>query len=530
MAKDYFQDIVPPGEPSPKSKAARSRIVRPVAKKHVRTVTAKTPEPEPKIVDSYTDADDEDTIGTVSNKSSENDHRQFNVEEPLVQEAPRGIRSINVNPTRPTRSRIDTPEVREYPTFNNSPRPLPPRPNAERSRLWIWIVAAVCIVVLIGIALVAFRSTTVTVTPREQDITFDQSAQFIAYPAASAASGTLAYTVATTNLSASESAAGQGTTHVDSKASGTITVYNNYSASSVKLVASTRFASSGGLIFRTPATVVIPGKSGSTPGQVSITVFADQAGSQYDVAPGKFTVPGLQSTPAMYAGIYAQSTSAMSGGFSGNENGVSDTQRAAAVADLRAQLQEQAAQYAASLQNASTTAFASLAQVAYQDMPDTEVSSSSVGINESATVSIPVFAASDLASTVAFAQNITTSGSSITLVAGHGYGAELTSASSTVLGTDPVDFSLVGSASLVWQIDQSQLASALAGKNQSAFQSIIAGFPGIQSAHARIEPFWSQTFPSNPSSIKITVLAPQSGNSGSPAPNSTSSSGSASGQ
>ena len=90
------------------------------------------------------------------------------------------------------------------------------------------------------------------------------------------------------------------------KASGSITVYNNYSTASVKLIKNTRFQTPAGLIFRVPADVVIPGKQGSTPGQVTVTVFADQVGQQYNIGPTpRLTVPGLQSNAAMYAQIYA---------------------------------------------------------------------------------------------------------------------------------------------------------------------------------------------------------------------------------
>lgn len=504
MAKDYFQDIVPPSasrSQGSKAKPAKARVSQIAAKKQSRP-----PAPPPVDIDDDTDEDTVETAQPVSYDSQEE-----------TPEAPRGIRSININPTRPTRSRIDGPDSREYPTLTMRTG-AQPRQRSKKSHRWLWIMAAACVVILIGIALVALRPTTVTVTPREQAIVFDQSSQFVAYPAATAASGTLPYTVQSTTLSAFESVAGEGATHVDSKASGSITVYNNYSASSVKLVANTRFESANGLIFRTPATIVVPGKSGSAPGTVTVTVVADQAGPSYNIGAAKFTVPGLKTTPAMYSGIYAQSSAAMSGGFSGTQTGVSDTQRAAAVADLRAQLQTQAIQFASSQQGASTTAFASLAQITYQDMPDTQSGSTSVQINESATVNVPVFPSDLFDSTVAFIENIDTGNSPTTLVPGDGYAAQLSSASSTDYGSDPIDFALVGNAQLVWQIDQSQLQQALAGKSQSAFQAIIASFPSIETAHARIEPFWSQTFPSNPSSIRIDVLPPQNATSTASAP------------
>jgi hypothetical protein len=356
----------------------------------------------------------------------------------------------------------------------------------------------------------------VTITPRSQAVTFDQAAQLTAYPEATAATGTLPYTVATTDLSDSDTVQGNGTTATQMKASGSITVYNDYSTASVKLIANTRFQTPAGLIFRTPNAIVIPGKTTSKPGSVNVTVIADQAGPQYNIGPtARFTVPGLPSTSAEYAGVYAQSTGSMTGGFSGQQEGVSDTVRATAVSDIRTRLAKDVAQYVQSQVTASTTAFASLAQITYTDMPDTDATGTQVQINETAHVELPVFESATFATTVAQAMAITTDNTPVTLIGGSGYGAQSTDSSPVNLGTDPIDFSLVGNATVVWSVDTAALAQALAGRDQNVFQTIIGGFAGIEAASARIEPFWSGNFPTDPSKIKIMVENP--GSAASPA-------------
>jgi hypothetical protein len=73
---------------------------------------------------------------------------------------------------------------------------------------------------------------------------------------------------------------------------------------------------------------------------------------------------------------------------------------------------------------------------------------------------------------------------------------------------DPLKFTLTGKALLVWEVDAAALASALAGRDSDAFQTIVDGFPGVQEAHARIEPLWKKTFPAEASDIKISVVKP----------------------
>ena len=267
MAKDYFQDIVPPADPG-----------KPLS------IKVQTPAPEP-----YEES-----------------------EEPveLAPAAPdRSIRNINI----PARGR-PMADMRSAPP----PPPMPPPQQAwgrGGSRAWLWIIAGIAVLaVVILLVLFIFKKTSVNVIPQSQMVTFDQSAQFTAYPAETAAAGTIPYTVKSTDLEDSEVIQSTGTQHVETKASGSITVVNNYSNAAVKLVKNTRFSTASGLIFRVPADISIPGKSGSTSGKVTVTVAADQVGAQYNVGPqSRFTVPGLKPNAAEYANVYAYSTASTTG-------------------------------------------------------------------------------------------------------------------------------------------------------------------------------------------------------------------------
>lgn len=437
---------------------------------------------------------------------------QANAEETRIpihagsQETPssaRSIRNISIPNREGRRPMSDMRDTREVPTVGRGQ----PRPPRQFSRRWIWGLAGLCLLVLAALLLLALRSTLITVTPRSHTVVFDQSAQFSAFPVATAASGTLAYSVQVTDLEDSEVVPSQGTVHAEDKASGTITVYNNYSAATIRLIKNTRFQAPDGLIFRAPADVVIPGKTGGTAGQVSVTVIADQPGEQYNVAPiSRFTLPGLKSASAEYAQVYAASTAAMSGGFSGDRPGVDPAALAAAVSTVRDRL-DQKAHDAAHAATAATTVFPDLMAITYQDLPDTSEAGGGVRIHESAHVQIPVFDSSLLAQAVASAVSADAGNSSLHIVPGANFGAHATS-TVTVLGTDPLQFTLVGTAQLVWDVDTGALAAALAGRDQGAFQTIVKGFPGIQEARARIEPFWSSTFPKDPTAIQVEVVAP----------------------
>ncbi len=115
--------------------------------------------------------------------------------------------------------------------------------------------------------------------------------------------------------------------NVESKAFGTIRVYNAYSSLPQVLIATTRFrANKSGKIFRTPKRVIIPGakiKSGKIePSYVDIVVYADKAGEDYNIGPDKFSIPGFKGTDKYY-GFYGQSFKSMKGGKVGKAKVVS---------------------------------------------------------------------------------------------------------------------------------------------------------------------------------------------------------------
>lgn len=110
---------------------------------------------------------------------------------------------------------------------------------------------------------------------------------------------------------------------VQEKAGGKIIIYNAYSSEPQRLVATTRFATPDGKIFRlvkeimVPAAKIIEGKIVAS--SIEATIIADQPGPKYNIEPvSHFSIPGFQGS-AKYQGFYAESKEAMKGGFIGEK-------------------------------------------------------------------------------------------------------------------------------------------------------------------------------------------------------------------
>lgn len=409
----------------------------------------------------------------------------------VPQEQSKSIRNIPITVNR-TRPRYDD----ALPSG-----PLPPRRRA--SRIWLWGGVLVALLALAAMALVALRPTSVTVVPRSHAILFDETARFTAYPATTAAEGTLPFTLRSTTFEDSQVVAASGTQHVDEKASGNVTVYNNYSADPVKLIKTTRFESSNGLIFKVPAEVIVPGKKGTTPGQITITVIAELPGEKYNIGPDSFKLPGLKSTLDMYTGVTARSTEGMVGGFSGDRAAIDKSTEDATRAEIRARLEQKARDAGAAPEGGIS--FPELTRLRYETLPLTSEAGGSVRMNERAVIEVPVFTEAQFAGVIARSVNAEAGGDLLFVPGDNLRATRLTS--TDVPLTEPLEFTLEGSALLVWVVDEGTLKSALAGKGEDAFQSIVGSFPGIEEAHARIEPFWKKTFPPA-DAIHVTVEEP----------------------
>lgn len=463
MAKDYFQDIVPP--------SGSSRQRPPMSKTH-----------------------EEDEEADISNEpaSAVPIHRGQSEES-----GDRSIRNISINRATPRRAA-------EMQDMSN----LGPSRGRRRSRWWMWIAAVGALLVVGALALVAMRPTRVTIEPRTHTLTFANE-QFSAVPAATESQGALTYSVRSVELEDSEVVPSEGTVYAEDKASGNITIYNNYQNTPLTLVKNTRFSSASGLIFRTPAEVVVPAKTSSGPGKVEVTVVADKAGAEYNVAAGKFTLPGLASTPAMYKGVYAESSSAFVGGFVGERPGVASGALEAAIASVRSRLEAKARDSVTA--ESGSIAFAELAVIEYQSLPNTAEAGGGVRIHEKATVRIPTFNLADFIAAVGQSAIGDADPATIELMVGDTFEAQPVG-TTILLGSDTVSFSLAGSALLVWDVPEGDIQQALAGKDQAAFESIISNFPSVQEARANIEPFWKDTFPQTAADITIKVEDPEAGN------------------
>lgn len=357
-------------------------------------------------------------------------------------------------------------------------------------------IVALVIAISVGV-LFYFSAARVEVTPNTVSAAVQGSF------AATRSSGALPFETITAQKIASQSIKSSGTRTVNAFASGTITIYNTQTKSQ-RLITNTRFATAAGLIFRIHSAITVPGGSASKPGSTTVKVYADQAGDSYNVAPTSFTVPGFAGTP-QESQVYARSSSTMTGGASGSipivdaalETEARSALKTALAPDLLESIQTQIPSGYLLLPGAVTTV--------YEELASTPSSTTGqVDIKEQGTITAVIFP------NIALAKAIASS------VAGLGYQGEsltLTSTENLLLAAveipspsaETFSFTIAGTAPLMYTVDPSRIAAAVAGKTRSAAEVAVSNYPEIKRAIIILRPLWRQTFPQDPASIAVVV-------------------------
>ncbi len=399
--------------------------------------------------------------------------------------------------------RAEGPEVRE-----RGPRPpTPPVPRSgNRFHYALWGLAVLAVVVLGFIGSSFFSGVTVSVVPKQVDARIDGTFTM----SREAAPGTLQYDIMKIDNQGTKSVAATGEENAAVKASGTIVVYNDYSAASMRLIKNTRFETASGLVYRVDRAIVVPGKKTvggkSVPGQVEAVVYADAPGTKYNIGLSDFTVPGLKGSP-QYEKFYARSKTEMTGGFEGKRLTVSPAALETTRATIREELRKALLAAAFSQKPNGFRLDESTVIVEFSDLPN-EDQKDSVDVRVKGTLYGVLIDEQKLAAFVAEHAVAGYDGSAIRIANPDALSVDLNLGAEPVWESTQVSVDLNGNPRLVWSVDTDRLARDLAGKDKEAINTVLTGYPAIASAEAVVRPFWRRSFPEDPVKISIKEVAP----------------------
>ena len=189
-------------------------------------------------------------------------------------------------------------------------QPNVPAPSVKLPKFFVLalLTLALALVGIFGIHFFVAKAT-ITVIPDSREVSIKQ--EIVAVK--NGTEGTIEALSLTKQQDGARLFSATGKSDKQGQARGVITVYNTRPNTPQILVATTRFISQDGKLFRSLARVVIAGQVNGVPGSLNVEVLAAEAGEDYNIGPSNFSLPGLAGS-ALYTAIYGKSSAPMSGG------------------------------------------------------------------------------------------------------------------------------------------------------------------------------------------------------------------------
>jgi hypothetical protein len=346
----------------------------------------------------------------------------------------------------------------------------------------------------------------ITVKPKTYDTTVQASFSAKLKPA----TGELGYEILTLTEEGERQVAAKGTEDVKQAAAGEITVFNSHSASSQRLIKSTRFEADGGRIYRITEAIDIPGYKKAadgtiTPGSIKARVVADGTGESYNLTSGKLSVPGLKGSD-QYTNIYAEvGVSGIVGGFEGAKFIIEEAELMTAKEALHAELKTKLTSRLSAERPNGFVVYEPAITFSTTSLPPGEGGSQVAIIKEQVSLVAPLFNETTFSSFIAKNTLAGYKGESVRLedptALTFAYDGEVPQ---NLGAAEAISFKLSGAIRVIWNFDSQALKEELKGAPESTLPAIFAKYEAIDKAKAVIRPIWKNTFPKDPEDIVIT--------------------------
>lgn len=408
----------------------------------------------------------------------------------IIQDIKSGEKKTIRNVPIPNRNRSNGVTISSIP--DKSPRQGVPR--------WIlWGLVGLAVVVLIFATMSIFSGATVSITLKNQQVSVDNL-----FTAHQDAEDNTLLTFETIRLERVEEQKVEalGEEFVEKKASGNIVIFNNHDSNNQRLIKNTRFETPDGLIYRIRESVVVPGKDGENPGQLEVTVFADEPGERYNnIGLVDFTIPGFAGTER-FDTFYAKSKTDMGDGYVGNIKTVSDGDREVAKSQMQSRLSAGLWEDLKSQTPENFLIFENGTNIKFETQAPQNDDDGLI-LREKGILSAIVFDNSD------FSKHITGIDENSEIIIKNPDEVTFEIQGQNIfedVSPESFTFSVSGNLNLVWNLEPESISKALSGSKKSNMKDILVSFPEIEKADSVITPFWKNSFPEDIDKIKVELV------------------------
>ncbi len=411
----------------------------------------------------------------------------------------------------PTSSPVAPVESEENLTSRYIPEDIEPILQSRRMpkipKYAIWIIGLAFVVLLIFVVGSFFTKATVYAVPKQARVNVDETFTAKTSPGVDE----LEFGTISNVITESVVVPASGTKEVSEKATGKITIYNNYGAEPQTLIAKTRFETSDGKIYRIAKAVTVPGQKTEAgklvSGSAVVDVTADEAGAEYNIGASTFTIPGFKGTDR-FDKFSAKSVVAMTGGMVGTVSNISESDRE----DAEAELKDKLAKKSSNPSSLSVPSGHTLLKDALVTSTDFEIKDSTTGTNQvtmvgKLTYTGVVISEKKLASFLAGRYVPDYNGEAVGIKNINDLKISLSGEKPlSADDLDEIEISIDGSAHLVWEIDEKNFKESLGGYNKGNFNLVLEDFPALESLEVKIMPPWARSIPEDPNKVEIVQV------------------------
>lgn len=298
---------------------------------------------------------------------------------------------------------------------------------------------------------------------------------------------------------------GSGISASNTKATGSVVFFNEYSKSKQTIKKGSTLTASNGKRYTTLETVSVSGytMNGKTkvPGtSLPTKIQAVQTGSEYNTTGTTFTIFGWGKS------LYGRSAGAVSGGDAGVAHVLTETEKKDALLTLQAQLIERLKRESRAQIPDTLTTFPDL-QVPIIDQNSLVLQGSGVRFPAKLSGSMVSYLIPRdlLEQTIALKGIRDTTYSAVSVPDVSGLEFELMSPAPTDPAVVPesITIRVNGSATIIAKAPIEKLRESLIGAKRKTFDTILSKLPEIETATLHLYPFWSPRFPNVEKKIDI---------------------------
>ncbi len=297
------------------------------------------------------------------------------------------------------------------------------------------------------------------------------------------------------------------------KATGIVTLFNNYSTVPQTIIANSRLVNTKGVIYRTTKAVVIPGykmvNGKKTPGSIDVRITADKIGEdsniKFEDLSGDFVLPGLETNPEKYKLVFGRQKTDIIGGTSGGEYKVSSTTSGQAKASLISKLTTELTtsyrnQIPKDYMSPNTMYSISFETADFKSLPNNKVDMTIKG-----TLQAMIIKNDTLGRFIAGGNLDTFKGTPVLFDGLDKLDFKLDKPINNLSAELNIKTRINGQFKIIGDIQVDNIKKAFAGHNVNDTMSLIPQFPAIDGVQLHMTPLWFKTIPEDVNKIVVEI-------------------------